>query len=180
MSRAEKIRGKFFGGTADKATNGGEDVPVSRSSSDVPLTIQIPKPPPTQPAPPKKADSSPRSPRAEPAQRPDKCYRERLVQKLGPNYHGAERHRLVQDASKELHWKRWGPYVSDRQWVSLFRHSARIDVRDIHRDPRVLRVTERVRMQRASTPCSSSYRWHTVHIQRGHSVAIISRFCASG
>ena len=41
MSRAEKIRGKFFGGAADKATNGGEDVPVSRSSSDVPLTIQM-------------------------------------------------------------------------------------------------------------------------------------------
>ena len=136
MSRAEKIRGKLFG-SGDKASN-GEDVSVSRSSSDVPLTIQIPKPPPTQPAPPKnkadKADSSPRSPRAEPAQRPDKCFRERLVQKLGANYHGAERYRLAQDATKEVHWKRWGPYVSDRQWVSL---PLLIDVSDVHRDPRV-------------------------------------------
>lgn len=123
MSRAEKIRGKLFGG-GDKA-NGNDDAPaVSRSTSDVPLTIQIPKPPPSQPAPPKnKADRSDSSPRpatgAEPVQREQKCFRERLVNKLGADYHGAERFRLVQDGNKELHWKRWGPYLSDRQWVSV-------------------------------------------------------------
>lgn len=46
-------------------------------------------------------------------------FRTRLAQKLGPEYEGAERYRLQQDDKKENHWKRWGPYLSDRQWVSL-------------------------------------------------------------
>ena len=114
MSRAEQLRGKLFGGANKKS----DDVPASRSSADVPLTIQIPKPPPAQPAPPKnKPDSSPRPPGS---QRSDRCLRERLIEKLGADYHGAERYRLVQDGKKELHWKQWGPYLSDRQWVSVF------------------------------------------------------------
>jgi len=46
-------------------------------------------------------------------------YRDRLSQRLGNEYHGAERYRLESDRKKEVHWKRWGPYLSDRQWVRL-------------------------------------------------------------
>jgi len=46
-----------------------------------------------------------------------KSYRERLALKLGEDYEGVERYRLVQDERKDKHWKRWGPYLSDRQWV---------------------------------------------------------------
>lgn len=121
MSRAEQIRGKFFG--KDKTTTepkaNDPDASLSRSSSDVPLTIQIPKqtPPTPPPAPPKLRESKPdSSPKPE---QDSRSFRERLVERLAHDYHGAERYRLVQDDNKELHWKRWGPYVSDRQWVSL-------------------------------------------------------------
>ncbi|HKT60440.1 MAG TPA: hypothetical protein VJQ46_10325 [Gemmatimonadales bacterium] len=32
---------------------------------------------------------------------------------------GAERERLAQDARRELNWKRWGPYLSERQWGTV-------------------------------------------------------------
>ncbi|KIY50404.1 hypothetical protein FISHEDRAFT_39502 [Fistulina hepatica ATCC 64428] len=38
---------------------------------------------------------------------------------LGDDYRGAERYRLVQDGQRERHWKRWGPYLSDRQWATV-------------------------------------------------------------
>jgi hypothetical protein len=47
-------------------------------------------------------------------------FRQRLAEKLGTEYNGAERYRLQQDDRREKHWKRWGPYLSDRQWVCLF------------------------------------------------------------
>jgi hypothetical protein len=128
MSRAEQIRGKLFGNDKDKdnaldgkGPNNGQE---PRPASDNPLTIKIP-PPPLAPAPtprPKLKDSrdnkTDSSPKEEDA-RDSRSFRERLVEQLGTEYHGAERYRLVQDDAKELHWKRWGPYVSDRQWVSL-------------------------------------------------------------
>lgn len=44
--------------------------------------------------------------------------------KLGPDglfddWQSVEEKRLDEDARKEKHWKRWGPYCSERQWVSL-------------------------------------------------------------
>lgn len=137
MSRAEQIRGKLFGSGDKPPINDADGQPISRSASDVPLTIHIPKPTPNQPVgPPKtkqeKSDSSPK-PAGESQQRDEKCFRERLVQQLGDEYHGAERHRLVQDAKKQLHWKRWGPYLSDRQWVSLCLVLF-IDVENVHRE----------------------------------------------
>lgn len=47
-------------------------------------------------------------------------FRQRLAEKLGTEYKGAERYRLQQDDQREKHWKRWGPYLSDRQWVGNF------------------------------------------------------------
>jgi diketogulonate reductase-like aldo/keto reductase len=41
------------------------------------------------------------------------------MQSLGPRYRSVEEHRLDQSDRYEVHWKRWGPYVSERQWVSL-------------------------------------------------------------
>lgn len=45
-------------------------------------------------------------------------YRDRILEQLGTEYEGVERYRLDQDEKKERHWKRWGPYLSERQWVS--------------------------------------------------------------
>ncbi|KAF5351655.1 hypothetical protein D9756_007739 [Leucocoprinus leucothites] len=46
-------------------------------------------------------------------------FRQRLAAKLGTEYKGAERYRLRQDDKREKHWKRWGPYLSDRQWATV-------------------------------------------------------------
>jgi hypothetical protein len=32
---------------------------------------------------------------------------------------GAERRRLEEDAARERHWKRWGPYLAERQWATV-------------------------------------------------------------
>ena len=38
---------------------------------------------------------------------------------LFDEWKSVEETRLDEDERKEKHWKRWGPYVSERQWVSL-------------------------------------------------------------
>ena len=32
---------------------------------------------------------------------------------------GAEAERLGEDARREVNWKRWGPYLSERQWATV-------------------------------------------------------------
>jgi tetratricopeptide (TPR) repeat protein len=51
-----------------------------------------------------------------------KAFRTTLQERLGDEYCGAERYRLEEDKNRGKHWKKWGPYISDRQWVrvSLF------------------------------------------------------------
>lgn len=131
MSRAEQIRGKFFGSGRTNGDKTVDDPQISRSSSDVPLSIAIPKPAPQpQPTPPPKRDAKADSSPGEEAAKDQRSFRERLVEVLGPDYHGAERYRLVQDNNKQHHWKRWGPYVSDRQWVrrlAFYTSSAKSD-----------------------------------------------------
>lgn len=82
------------------------------------LTINIPKPPTFQMPPPKViikgSESSPQRGSSSP---PSISYRERLAQRLAGDYDGAERFRLLEDEKRERHWKKWGPYLSDRQWV---------------------------------------------------------------
>ncbi|KAI0321072.1 Six-hairpin glycosidase-like protein [Amylostereum chailletii] len=93
--------------------------------SDSPLTINIPSVPkmplPGLKLPPKfnkaGSDSAPDPVKSEGA--PPKSYRERLRDQLGADYEGVERHRLEQDATRDRHWKRWGPYLSDRQWATV-------------------------------------------------------------
>ena len=117
----KKLQAKIFRGQNGA---GEEDAKsAARSSSDPALTINIPNPVLTDssqagPAPPKittKAEAS--SPKQTDENADAKPFRQRLIEKLGSKYHGAERYRLDQDDQRELHWKRWGPYLSDRQWV---------------------------------------------------------------
>jgi hypothetical protein len=86
------------------------------------LTINIPKPPPLQekPQPPPKLGKLATEPLSNGADEADVYtqYRQRLAQKLGGEYQGAEKYRLQQADKREKHWKRWGPYLSDRQWAS--------------------------------------------------------------
>lgn len=71
----------------------------------------------TQPPPPPKRDVKSDSPAQPEVARDTRTFRERLVEATGSEYRGTERYRVVQDDNKEIHWKRWGPYLSDRQWV---------------------------------------------------------------
>jgi hypothetical protein len=43
-------------------------------------------------------------------------------------YKSVEEERLKEDAAKKKHWKRWGPYLSERQWVRApLIHAGRCD-----------------------------------------------------
>ena len=124
MSQTKKIQGRLFRGENGRlGPAAAEKSTPSRSSSDTALTIEIPKinvVQPPGPAPPKtqKTSSEPSPKQEHLLHRHSTPFRQRLAQRLGSEYNGAERHRLGQDCDKELHWKRWGPYLSDRQWVS--------------------------------------------------------------
>jgi hypothetical protein len=89
-------------------------------SRDPGLTIQIPKAevaPPAPKPPPKTSKAVSGDPKIQ-QNGPTQSYRQRLSELLGVDYHGVEKYRLLQDENRERHWKRWGPYLSDRQWVS--------------------------------------------------------------
>ncbi|KAF5385960.1 hypothetical protein D9615_002643 [Tricholomella constricta] len=104
----KKVQNKLFrGGPSDSQP------PQDREPA---LTIEIPKPPPIPTPPPKLGKSSDSSPKdtAE-----AQTHRQRLAQQLGGEYQGAEKYRLFQDGKKDKHWKRWGPYLSDRQWATV-------------------------------------------------------------
>ncbi|ODV91661.1 hypothetical protein CANCADRAFT_23132 [Tortispora caseinolytica NRRL Y-17796] len=42
-----------------------------------------------------------------------------MVLHFGTEYDTAEEQRLRQDTNKERYWKRWGPYLSERQWATV-------------------------------------------------------------
>ena len=114
----KKLQAKIFRGQNDPVDS-KDDGKAARPNTDSPsLTINIPNPvlnDSSQPAP-----APPKNPKADAAPRPEqqaRTFRQRLVDSLGADYTGAERFRLDQDDKKECHWKRWGPYLSDRQWV---------------------------------------------------------------
>jgi hypothetical protein len=120
----------FRGGLATPSPPGSrpDSVSVSETRPDPGLTIQIPN---SVAATPQKAPFKTHSRRGSSeslSNSKPQSYRELLKQKLGDKYRGAERFRLEEDGSKKKHWKRWGPYVSDRQWVRLPVFSRRIVV----------------------------------------------------
>ena len=90
------------------------------------LTINIPNkvpfPTQAQPQPPPKLKPTDGAPKATAEVEQPRPYRQRLADALGAVYKGAEKHRLQQDDDREKHWKRWGPYLSDRQWVGTRYH----------------------------------------------------------
>ena len=131
-SSVKKVQNKLFGRQQTTPTTPLQSDDTSlqdRVDPPTPLTINIPKPQATPTLPVRKntTDSSPRQDadntfnqdtEAMPQMR---SYRERLAQQLGDKYKGAEKYRLREDDKREKHWKRWGPYLSDRQWVKFWR-----------------------------------------------------------
>lgn len=116
MSAAKEIRNKIFSQAAAAAE------PNAQSAADQGLTIDIPKPPtaPAAPAPlPKTTKPTPKAEEVyEPEEEDARSYRQKVLDLLGTAYTSVEHYRLEQDARKERHWKRWGPYLAERQWVS--------------------------------------------------------------
>lgn len=136
-SAVQRIQDKLFGKASTSKSDDSPERqpnqhPFPTSSSErvdqpAPLTINIPKGTDTSSiAPQKKNDDNADSDEnagQNAATPPLKSYRERLAEKLGNEYKGVEKYRLVQDANRERHWKKWGPYLSDRQWVCLMFNS---------------------------------------------------------
>jgi hypothetical protein len=116
MSTAKEIRNKIF-----QAAAGGTEL-GAQSNVDQGLTIDIPKPIPVPAAP----APLPKTTKAKPAEADEvveedtRSYRQKLLDKLRTSYTSVENYRLEQDARKERHWKRWGPYLAERQWVRIF------------------------------------------------------------
>lgn len=108
----KKVQEKLFRGL------GVDSTPQQQDRGEPGLKINIPKPPPTPTPPPKLGKQTDSSPKTIEETAPSKSHRERLAQQLGDEYRGVEKYRLLQDGKRERHWKRWGPYLSDRQWVN--------------------------------------------------------------
>lgn len=109
------LQQKLFRGAED--ANGIQQT----ESRDPGLTIQIPKPevaPLALKPPPKTSKAASGDSKIQQNGQP-KNYRQRLSESLGVDYHGVEKYRLLQDENRERHWKRWGPYLSDRQWATV-------------------------------------------------------------
>lgn len=110
------IQQKLFRSDANNPQN-SSDPP----KSDNPLTISIPKPAtPPSTLPPKAGKPVPEA-KGSPTQKEQAApsYRDRIRERLGTSYKNVEQYRLDQDGKRERHWKRWGPYVSDRQWATV-------------------------------------------------------------
>ncbi|KAF8658306.1 hypothetical protein AX16_002076 [Volvariella volvacea WC 439] len=126
----KKVQEKLFrsGGSTPPILAGQEREQHEGPALPPSLTINIPKPPSAvaPAAPPKlginaktSGESSPNVGRNQDENLEYTSYRERLLAKLKDDYKGVERYRLQQDAARERHWKRWGPYLSDRQWATV-------------------------------------------------------------
>ena len=138
VSAVQKIQDKLFGKSTtaqstpidaniDQQQLSSSSERVDPSSS---LSINIPKAnSSTNLEPPKKSSKlgSEDDDGPEATTPPLRTYRERLIERLGDKYKGVEKYRLEQDDKRERHWKRWGPYLSDRQWVSVQNRSSRFD-----------------------------------------------------
>src|SRR5882762_11768159 len=110
----KKVQGKLFR---------GETIQQSQQSDSRPspgLAIHIPQatPHPPTPNPPPKLSKPTSDPSPGDSNSDSRPYRARVLERLGVHYGGVEKYRLLQDGKRERHWKRWGPYLSERQWVS--------------------------------------------------------------
>ncbi|KAI0066247.1 hypothetical protein BV25DRAFT_1797668 [Artomyces pyxidatus] len=112
------IQQRLFRANLANAQDGADPSKAAEPS----LSIKIPKPSgqatPVPNPPPKLTKTETATPPAT-QDAPAKSYRDRVREKLGKDYEGVERYRLDQDNAKARHWKRWGPYLSDRQWATV-------------------------------------------------------------
>ncbi|KAJ3815571.1 hypothetical protein F5876DRAFT_61474 [Lentinula aff. lateritia] len=115
----KKVQQKLFGG-GNISNNDGLPRSEPALTINIPAVPSMPRPPAA--APPKStevSDPSPDNDELDARQQQDNCsYRERLASRIGADYKGVERYHLGQDERCERHWKRWGPYLSDRQWIT--------------------------------------------------------------
>ncbi|KAJ9110908.1 hypothetical protein QFC19_001417 [Naganishia cerealis] len=54
-----------------------------------------------------------------PRNRDEMTLRDKLMKSMGPRYTSVEEFRLDQVEHYEKHWRRWGPYLSERQWGTV-------------------------------------------------------------
>ncbi|GAB1524042.1 hypothetical protein RhiTH_007194 [Rhizoctonia solani] len=116
MSTAKEIRNKIF----SQAAGGAEGAAVP--TTDQGLTIDIPKPisAPAAPVPLPKTNKPKVEEEVESEPQGDtRSYRQKVLDALGTSYTSVENYRLEQDGRKERHWKRWGPYLAERQWATV-------------------------------------------------------------
>lgn len=128
MSSTNTLRGKIHSGVVASTQM---PLPALHPDGSPDLTIEIPKlstlQPQSTPLRPKlKTNTTNIPPNLDAIPQVEKTasdagfttYRDELLDRLGPDYDGVEKYRLEQDEARERHWKRWGPYLSERQWVS--------------------------------------------------------------
>ncbi|KAF8750988.1 Glycosyl hydrolase family 63 C-terminal domain [Rhizoctonia solani] len=116
MSTAKEIRNKIF----SQAAGGAEG--AAAPTTDQGLTIDIPKPisAPAAPVPLPKTNKPKVEEEVESEPQGDtRSYRQKVLDALGTSYTSVENYRLEQDGRKERHWKRWGPYLAERQWATV-------------------------------------------------------------
>ena len=121
MPSTDHLRGKIHAGAAattsprSPATQRSPDLTISRRRrrQSTPVPNANHKPP--------ELDAIPQVDKTD-SEAGFQTYREKLLDTLGSDYEGVERYRLEQDEAKERHWKRWGPYLSERQWVGGISH----------------------------------------------------------
>ena len=120
----KKLQSKLFGrsGTSNPSQDVSPSPPGLQTGIDSNLKINIPKPPNLttfyhdEPAPRNSKNDTTDHSHWKPGG--TQSFKQFLLNKLGTRYDGVEVYRLEQDARKERHWKRWGPYLAERQWVS--------------------------------------------------------------
>lgn len=116
MSSTKRIQGKLFRGESG-GDDGSDPAKAGSLTIDIPSnTLQTKS---IQPLKTFKLTEGAEADNNAPEDRYTIPYRDRLLRRIGNEYRGVERYRLEADRKKEVHWKRWGPYLSDRQWVSL-------------------------------------------------------------
>ncbi|KAF8308384.1 hypothetical protein DL93DRAFT_2064037 [Clavulina sp. PMI_390] len=111
MSAAQKLKQKLFSAPPDAAKDDGS----------TPLKIDIPGARPATPSRPIPKRGQPTEPIAGglPSSVQSGNSIPRILNKLGTHYASVEEYRLDQDRERERHWKRWGPYLSERQWATV-------------------------------------------------------------
>ena len=119
MSSAQKLKQKLFGQGNSSQPDLTINIPAANSVTPPPA-----RPPVTKPIQVPSHDSAPSSPHAQPedvaaALETGGTYRQQILKKLGRDYTSVEEYRLDQDRARERHWKRWGPYLSERQWATV-------------------------------------------------------------